>query len=144
MKKIVVLIFITLLSGIAVNADDVKIIDHLTNESIESTLNINKDYDFIVNKKQLGKYLELDENDTVQLNNVYHTYKSFCDGMLMAGNADNEETRLNLIFNSIDYALRDMNCYLDEYQYRKFVGGLNVAFYNRGFLEETYLYSQKK
>ena len=144
MKKIIILIFVTLLMGNIVNANEVNMIDRIKTEAIRLSFNNDKkvkDYNFIVNKKQLGKYLGL--SDSIQLNNVYRTYESFCGGMLMAGKADDEEERLSLIFNSIDSALTGMSCYLDKKQYRKFLSGLNKTLYNKGFLEEACMYGEK-
>ena len=143
MKKIVIFMFVALFSGNILNANNVNVFDKLNNESFMLVTNDMKDYNFVINKSQLGEYLGLDVKDSVQLNNVYHTYDTFCDRMLMAGRADNEESRINLIINSIDYVTRNMNFYLDKVQYKKFLYGLNKSFHDKGFVEESCIYCWK-
>ena len=93
MKKIVIFIFIAVLCGNMAKANAVRIIDSINKDKVELYLgNKTKDYDFNLNKKQLGEFLELEEKDSVKLNNVYRTYDSFCNGMMLAREAGSEET----------------------------------------------------
>ena len=140
MKKIIIILALFLGVCVITNAGDVRIIDKIN--YVLDDVNSGKNYDFTINKAQLGKYLEL--KDSVQFENVYRTYGVFCEGMLKAESAKSEKERIGLIFSSIDYTLRNMDTYLDKKQYKRFLGKFNKDMYNKGFFEESYLYCQKK
>jgi hypothetical protein len=99
-----------------------------------------KDYNFVANYEQLGRYLNLDVKDTFTVNRVNYIYDAFCDGMNRAKLANNEISRERLVLNSIDYVIKNMHIYLNKEQYRKFLIKLNTSLYERGFLMESLRY----
>ena len=83
MKKIIIILALFLGVCVIANASDVRIIDKIN--YVLDDVNSGKNYDFTINKAQLGKDLEL--KDSVQFENVYRTYGVFCEGMLKAESA---------------------------------------------------------
>ena len=118
------------------SAYDVKIADKINIE-----LDDRKNYEFKLDTLNIINDLKL--NDTVRFENVYNTYGAFCKGMKMAGHAKTETERIGLIYNSIEYALRNMEIYLNKRQYKRFLFKLNKDLYDNGFFEECYGYCQR-
>lgn len=88
-------------------------------------------YDFRIDYIRLAEYLNLkNSNDTFLLR---ETHEAFCAGMLLAGQAETEEARNNIIFNSIDHELKLMKSFLNKRQYSMFLRVFNVSLHNRGF-----------
>lgn len=143
MKKKIILI--AMLIGICMdsNANEVRIVDRILNNDITKYVEIEpsiKNYDFVINHEQLGKFLGLSEKDSVKNENVYRVYDVFCESMSRAGIIKDEEIRTNLINNTIDYSLRNMRMYLNDRQYHMFLRMLNVSFINKGLHQEAYTY----
>ena len=113
--------------------DDVMIseIDNVPTYSYVNLSKVELNYDFNINYNKLFKYLKLNERD---FKNVKNTHDAFREGMLLASKAQNRVERDSLIKNSIDYEVRNMNMFLSDKQYRKFLRVFNTTLNNRGFL----------
>ena len=119
MKKCILTVAMLLATCFSAIADN--------NES--NNIEIKKAYDINVNINSLAKYLELSDD---QIDIVDGIQKGFADGLRCAATMEDDESRKNMVSNSIEYDLQNMRYVLTNEQFRKYIKVLNVTIINRG------------
>lgn len=115
-------------------------IDNTLEPSFVIKKDVNMNYNFEFNYNELIDYLNLDK----ELGScIISVHEGFCDGMILASQAANNEIRDLLIYNSINVELRGMKSILSEKQYRMFLRLFNVSIKSRGFSEIVDSYDLK-
>ena len=97
------------------------------NENREISLNI-ENYDMSVNMRKLAVVLDMTSD---QMSSVESIHASFCNEMLEAAKAGEEE-RSGLVDKAVIRDLRYMHYILNPAQYHKYTQLLNVTLQNRG------------
>ena len=112
MKKLILAVAMLLATNITAMADDAN-----SNET-----NMVEAYDINVNINSLAKYLELSDD---QIDIVDGIQKGFADGLRCAATMEDDESRKNMVSNSIEYDLQNMRYVLTKEQFRKYIKVLN-------------------
>ena len=132
MKKLVMTVVMMLGLMVGVSANNVSILDREIPFCCD-----NRNYDFSVNEKKLGNYLEL--KDSSAFHDMLNGLK---EGMAFAGTIEDDHVRSRVVVNSIIYTVNGAGMTLNKSQYKRFMTVFNATLLNRGFNGEMEAYSQ--
>jgi hypothetical protein len=131
MRKLVMTVIMVLGMVAGASANSVSILDRINGDG--------RNYDFNINEKRLGEYLEL--KDSVEFHDMFGGFR---EGMAFAGSVENDGSRRRIVVNSIAHTVEGAAMVLDRGQYKRFMTVLNVTLQNRGFRPELGMYMAEK
>lgn len=144
MKKTIIATWILTVATLNVYGSTLKLDNETESKTTILTGNQEKNYNFAVNHEQLGNDLRLDNDDVIGNTVIYRIYDTFCNGMIQASTSEKTKTKTKLTINSIDYAVKNMRYFLNDYQFHMFLQFLHNKLMYNGFEQEVSMYCDIK